>query len=438
MANRYVWQSGTGASPTTGWAGAHATMAAAITAGAAGDVYYVAHDYVEVFGANTTLTFKGTFAAPDRILCVNRAGTVPPVAADLMTGAALSTSAAFTLTMTGVYYCYGLSMTIGANSSNTALYISGAEQNYEACHFALGSTSAAARINASAGDTRLSWVNCTAAFGNVGQSIVPGTVFRWVNKPGSTAVTGATIPSPLITMGTAAGGAVLLSGLDLSALGAGKTIVSLGSASPGLVRLVNCKLHASVTPSSVGVTSPSAVCELIGCNSAAIAARNERYMSRGTLTTETTIVRTGGASDGVTPYSWKIVPDADNERDFPFETFEGVLWNTAVGSPKTLKVEIVTDNVTLTDAEIWLEVDYLGSSATPVSSFISDAPATVLTAAANQASSSVAWTTTGLTTPLKQKLEVTFTPQMVGPIRWLVKYAKASTTVYVCPKAELS
>ena len=117
----------------------------------------------------------------------------------------------------------------------------------------------------------------------------------------------------------------------------------------------------------------------------------------------------------------------------PFETFEGAFWNTATGSSKTLTLYCVTDNVTLTDADIWVEVEYLGSSATPLASLASSAPATILTTASNLSTTTEAWTTTGLATPVKQKMTVSFTPQMIGPARWKVKVAKASTTVYVCP-----
>jgi hypothetical protein len=179
--------------------------------------------------------------------------------------------------------------------------------------------------------------------------------------------------------------------------------------------------------------------DLIGCNSSGNVERNERYRYQGTLTTETTIKRTVGASDGTTPYSWKLLTTANSKQDFPFETFEGALWNSAVGSAKTLTFHCLTDNLTLQDADIWVEVEYLGSSGSPVSSLVSSAPATLVTAGANLTSDSAeAWTTTGLTTPVKQKFSVTFTPQLAGPVRWRVKIAKASATVYVDPNPDLA
>jgi hypothetical protein len=227
-----------------------------------------------------------------------------------------------------------------------------------------------------------------------------------------------------------------ISGVDLSNMGSGKTIVGQG-ANAGSTVLVNCKLDAAatITPNP---SQPSHAVDVFGCNSSANVQRNERYMRAGTLTTETTIVRTAGATDGTTPYSWKIVANSDNRYDMPFKTFDGVVWNDSTGSSKTLTIHIITNNVTLTDEDIWLEVDYLGSSGTPISTRTSDTMVLLGTPANQTSDSGEAWTTTGLGTPLKQKLECTFTPQLKGPIRWRVCMSKTSTTVYVCPKADLT
>jgi hypothetical protein len=43
-----------------------------------------------------------------------------------------------------------------------------------------------------------------------------------------------------------------------------------------------------------------------------------------------------------------------------------------------------------------------------------------------------------LTTPVKQELSVTFTPEEKGPIRFRVMLGKASTVMYLCPEAVVS
>lgn len=446
MANRYIWSGATGTGTGADWANAHTTTAASITASTAGDTHFWAHDHAESTAAALTLTPKGTAAAPDKFLCVNRAGSVPPVAADLATTASITTTGNNALNVNnGYFYAYGLILNAGSGSTTGSVVLTAGGQGaiWEACAFNLMSTFASVNSNicpTSTGRAFSYWRNCSVSFGNAVQYIRGDTMGKWTweNLPGAAAITaGSTYPTSLT--GNAASGTSVIRwrGLDLSALGSGKTLISAGICS-GSVELVNCKLGASVTVAAVPSGPQLATVDAINCDSSGTNYRTERYQYQGTLTTEIVIVRTGGASDGTTPFSWKIVPTSNNELISPFETLEGSIWNDTTGSAKTLTVHCVTDNVTLTDAEIWLEVEYLGSSATPVSSFVNDGVATVLTTGASQASSTETWTTTGLTTPLKQKLEVTFTPQMKGPIRWRVKYAKTSTTVYVCPKAELS
>lgn len=441
MADRYVWSGAAGAGTGADWANAHTTLAAAITAGAAGDRYLVAHDHAESTAAAVTLTFKGTSASPDRALCVNRAGSVPPVAADLRTTAVAAVSGGNNFLIGGVAYIYGIIFECGSGSAATVFLgsgqTSGSLQVFDNCLFSILSTGVASRITpVNSANGRVRYLNCTVKFAAVAQAIrnAAGS-FQWGNNGTSILAAGSSIPTSLVILYSH--GVMRFEGLDLSSLGAGNTIFD---AIPGAnsISMVNCKLGASVTVAVAPADIYQGYVDVIGCDSGGTVARNERYHYTGTLTTETTIVRTGGASAGTTAYTWKVAATANNERDFAFETFEGALWNSTGGSPKTLTVHIVTDNVTLTDAEIWLEVEYLGSSAAPIASLIADAPATVLSAAANQAASTATWITTGLATPVKQKLEVTFTPQMAGPIRWRVKVAKPSTTVYICPKAVLS
>lgn len=161
----------------------------------------------------------------------------------------------------------------------------------------------------------------------------------------------------------------------------------------------------------------------------------------GSVKHETTIVRTGGASDGTTTISWRMATTANAE--YPVVLMcspEIVAWNDTTGSSVTATIEIVHDSMgagsgsKFQDDEIWLEVMYLGTSGFPLGSWIRDCKADVLAAATNQDDSTETWTTTGLTTPVKQKLSVTITPQEKGFIHARVVMAKASKTCYICPK----
>ena len=167
--------------------------------------------------------------------------------------------------------------------------------------------------------------------------------------------------------------------------------------------------------------------------------RMQRHQYEGDSYSETTLVRTGGASDGTTPLSHKHVSSANSNFYTPLSGPEIVIWNDAVGSSQTVTCEILHDSVTnLQDDEVWLETEYLGTSGFPLSLFANDRAAYILATPADQAASSATWTTTGMTNPNKQKLVTTQTPQEKGWYRCRVALAKASYTIYGCPKLSIS
>src|SRR5580765_5073896 len=92
MAVYYVWSAAAGTGTGASWANAFTTLTTAFVTEVAGDTLYVAHDHAEVSAA-LTLTSSGTVANPTKIICVDRAGSVPPVSADRRATAQLSTSA---------------------------------------------------------------------------------------------------------------------------------------------------------------------------------------------------------------------------------------------------------------------------------------------------------------------------------------------------------
>lgn len=440
MADRYVWSGGGNVSPYDTWTNAATTLTTAITGAAAGDDFWLASDHSESTAAAITLAFPGTSAAPNRVISVNRAGSTPPASADILSGATVTTTGSSNISVTGNAYLYGITFNTATGTGNNNLNLcNGAGlQIYEKCLFKLVTTGGTARIVPSGhAGSMVYWYDCTVQFAATGQGLGSSLgKWEWRNSSSVAAITGATIPTTFSNETASAPGKHIWVGLDLSPIGSGKTIIT--GSKIASTSLINCRLNSAVTKTGVPSNIHSGGVDLIGCHSGSTLRSDERYRFQGTLTTETTIVRTSGASDSVTPFSWKVVTTANNKRWFPFETFDGRIWNNTVGSSKTLRVHILTDNLTLTDSDIWLDVDYLGTSSYPMSYTANDSSTNVLSAGSSQTSdSSEAWTTTGLTTPVKQKLEVTFTPQMIGPIRWRVKIADPSITVYVCPKAEL-
>jgi len=226
-------------------------------------------------------------------------------------------------------------------------------------------------------------------------------------------------------------------GLDLSHMGSGKALVDVATTpGPGQIKFEYCKLGASVALTTGTPAGPGGyIVAIDNCDSADTQYRMQRHQYEGDVYSEPTLVRTSGASDGTTGLSHKHVSSANSKFYAPLYGPEMVVWNDAVGASQTVTCEILHDSLTaLTDAEVWLETEYLGTTGFPLSLFASDRAASIIAAPANQAASSETWTTTGMTNPNKQKLVTTQTPQEKGYYRCRVALAKASYTVYADPK----
>lgn len=454
MANLYVRSTdGSDADNGSTWALAKATAAGAAAIDAAGDTVYISQVHSETTASAVTLSWAGTLAAPSRILCANDAAE-PPTA--LATGAIIASTGASNLMCHGHFYAYGIDFRAGTGSSPVILGMgasaAGDSAVFESCIFNLSfGTSSSSRIvpNSSSNHqigSQILWKNCDVKFGAAGQGIQPGnTYFTW---QGGSLLSGGTSPTTLFSsIGSYndKGTVVVVDGVNLVNASAGMNIFAVGSTiSDCTIR--NCKLPASWSGSlCVGTVSVGQRYKMINCDAGDTNYRLWIEDYCGYIKSETTIIRTGGASDGVTGLSFRMTSGANAEYPVHhLRSHELSDWIDTVGSPVTLTVEIVHDSAgagsgsKFQDDEVWLEVEYLGTSGFPLGSFINDAKADVLATAANQADSSETWTTTGLTTPVKQALSVTFTPQEKGFYIARVVLAKASKTLYFCPKATMT
>ena len=426
---------GSDASDGSSWTDAKATLAAALTAAGDGGIVYVSQAHAETQASAMTLTSPGAAATPVRVICIND-GTGAIAAT-----ATVSTTGASSITISGFAYCYGVAFTAGDGTSGANITIASITQMYwrfEACALILGGSNSGNRINIGnqgAGQSA-DWINTTVQFAHVSHAIAVSGRLRWLRTP--RAVTGATIPTTLFAVAANRGGIVEINGVDLSALSTGKNLFGVATGMVGEYRIENSKLGDAVAIEAgtrVGPGSPEV--RAVNCDSADTNYRYYRGVYQGLITQETTIVRTGGASDGTTPVSRKMVSSAGSKFYSPLESDPMVVWNETLGE-LTATVEVVTDGVTLTDAEAWLEVEYLGTSGYPLALTASDRAASIVATPANQAASSETWTTTGLASPVTQKLSATFTPAEKGPVAVRVMLAKASTTMYFDPQVGLT
>lgn len=436
-----VWTEVTGNS-TYGWTAAHARLSNAFASGwgAAGDTFYVSNNHAETQSVALSLFSPGTAASLCRVLCVTDTAT-PPTA--LNTTASVTTTGASLIIFYGFAYYYGIIFNCGTGSTSTSISCTTTSSwwmRFESCSLRIINTGSSSAINfgtasTSVDDGSVEWVNTTLQFSNAGQRVANRCRLIWSNT--LSAILG-TVPTTLFIHPGGNGEATEVRGVDLSAIGSGGSLAAINSASPAVFRFIDCKLGSSVSVTSGSATGQGgALVTLVNCDSADTNYRYHKQGYQGTITQETTIVKTSpaGASDGTTTVSRKMVTTANSKFESPLVSDPIEIWNETLSSI-TVTIPVITDNVTLTDAEAWIEVEYLGTSGFPISSCIKDRAADVLATPANQTTDgSSTWTTTGLTTPVKQSLAVTFTPAEKGIIRIRVNLAKASTTMYFDPLA---
>lgn len=442
MANKYLRSGAGGAGTGADWANAYTTMTLAIAGLAAGDDLWVAADHAESTAGAVTLTFPGTSASPNRVICVDHTGTVPPVAADLRTTATVSTTGANGISATGNCYLYGITFNAGsaANVANL-VFGSGARTaiTFDSCGLVLNNSSGSSVMrfsNTSNAAEAFKLINTTLTFGSTSQkAVISACNFFWEKT--SSALLG-TLPTTIFTPDTGMQAICTFNSVDLSAAGSGKTLFTGGSNSIPSRYIVNrCKLDASVTvmatPGQYGGAET-----YINYSGSSTSFRQEKYNYSGTETIETTIVRTGGASVDGTSVAKKYVTTANVSRAFPFEAIPIAVANSTTGSNRVVTVYgIWGGGAVPTSADIWFDVIYPGSASSVLGSVVSAGPATILTAGPSWSSDSSAWG--GSTTAFKMTLTLSSPqPQLAGPMYVRIYCAAVSSTFYIDPKVVLS
>ena len=388
MAAVYVRSGATGAANGSSWNDAYTTLAAALTAKAAGDVFYISEDHAETQASAMTLTSPGTVGNPCFAYCVNHAGSVPPVSADLATTATITTTGAFDMTMAGVLYAYGVTFSAGSGAVANGVVVSGTWSLKNCKLVKAGTTLYTFAVWVNGGSLLLD--NTTLQFGNTADrlQIAAGAKLVWLRT--ASAIAGATIPVSLINSSSGSGAYFYAEGVDFSAMGSGKTIVSALNVKTATIQFKDCKLGASVTiaatPTGPGYKVMASRTDSAGTNYTTYSNGYE-----GIAIDETVIVRTGGASDGTTPRSMKITTTANAKWAFPFEAPAIAIWNDSTAAA-TATIEGITNAAALpNNDELWFDLEYLGSSATPLGSFVTGTKADGLATGSALTASTQAW-----------------------------------------------
>jgi hypothetical protein len=430
------------------WGAPHARLANAYATnwGAAGHKFWIADNHAETQATGITLTNPATVAGgATYTICVDRTAALPPVEANYNTGATISTTAGGAIslraTLAGVGYYQGISFSAGDAAAGASIDFSlNAAFSYvvKNCAFRLNTTSAAGLISVGSLATascQVLWDNCTVQFGAAAQFIRLNSVnFEWRNT--ASAVQGATLPTVLLAINTLNPAYVVCRGVDFSAF-SGQLFMN-NPTSPVPLVFEDCKFHASMTRYGTSTTSgySSAPVITVRCDSGATNYKSTRDEYAGSQITETSITRVGGATDGTTPTSDKIVTNSQAAFLTPYRMLPLAIWNETTGANVTVTVygTINAGSLPLND-EIWMDVQYLGSSGSPIASFKSSCKSHPLAAGAAVSSDGSTWNGGGSGagwTPFKLVATLTSPqPQMKGFIYITVRAAKPSATYYI-------
>ena len=421
-------------SDTYGWTAAAGdvstvTNAATSSFAAAGDKIFLSSDHSETTASSTgwSSAISGAWGTlTTSILSVNRAGSVPPVAADLTPGASITFQ---TLYIDSSKPLYIEGVTLSASSGNITFNQTAYGSHYlKNCSLQI--TSATSTYKVSAGDyVEVILDNTSISFAHAGQTINFGVSsdLTWINTASPLA---GTAPTYLFTLGTYIS-LIDCVGVDFSGY-TGTLAYSNSSVCASKILLEGCKISSSVTLLAGAPNGNAPTIELVNCWDGSVV-RNDHAQIAGVVTAERTITLTGGAADDVGAFSLKMAAASTKIDKWvaPLESFWIDVENTAVGVSKTATVEIVSSS-SLNNDEIWMQLEYMGTAGNPLASFVFSQPLTPLTAAAAVPTSTAAWNSAPAT-PVYQHLQVSFTPQRAGRVRARVMLGKASATVYVDP-----
>ena len=452
---------------TGGWSDAKKTLSAAVTAAGTDGLVYLAKSHAETYTSGTFSVTgpTGKTDKPCRIISVDDTGDPePPTVAQA--GASLEniTTAATTTQFLGHLYVRGLTVKFGLSGANSGLRIgyttSCQYQRWDNCTFECKSSVLNTYLDIGYNqNSHFEFNDCTWYFPN---SASPSYEVRactvvfnnctWTDD--QTGGRDLFLYSYHFNM--------TFVGCDFSGMSTGRDFFQPGYQS-GLLsqaKFINCKM-----PSSGAALFSSAPTLFNNRASLENSSSGDNHYEiqvwdyYGDLVESTAVYRTNGAKyDGTNGLSWFISTSANAEwPHLEFRSPEIVAWNDTVGSSITATVHLVHDvnaaagqgsggspDYDFSDQEVWLEVQYQGTSGAPMTvfkseSFAADRTADTIGTGADQTDdASEGWTTTGLTTPKKQKLTMSFTPSEIGWVHARVCVGVASKEVYVCPKLELT
>lgn len=402
------------AKAATSWDNLVAGVAAALTT--AGNVVYCGHDHNDPNKAAHWTATGPTSGLPVSIISVDSTNATPTYMKG--TGNQLSSlGGAYNLTLDGAFVLVGML----AQSGNDVTVANDPDEDGSSYHCTFkpadGRTIYFGNGNSrhvSVGGT----IDCAADTGN--RPSGPLAVNGVVNL-----IQGMTFANVSHRNGTVlnSGSRVDFSGCDFSGFTNATLCELVGGYSE--VVLSNCKTAA--TWAAITATQPQqfARVQVVNCGPADAPAYCADVTSFGSVYSSTSIYRTSGGTVESIACSWLITTTANCAEGAPF--YSPWMYGTVEAGSRTFDLYVTNDTADFTDAEVWLEVEYLSTADEPQWSLATDQRATITTTAAAQTDDTGStWNGSGPSFTYKQKLSVAATVGESGQFRARVAVGVAS------------
>jgi hypothetical protein len=410
----------------------------------AGEIIWVDSTNVDasyVASINFIPSDLATFKAPQQVICVSDLSD-PTTLAE---GAIIGATGVYSITLQANWYFKGVTFKPGYSgtpgaTSTTYCGNSGAHLNqvYENCKFLTGytGTSTCSVVTLGVGST----IGERLRFKNIEVGINQ-PLHRVVIMMGDIEVNGMTIAAGSASTCTALlyvnvyHATAIIRNFDFSnftSLG----LLSASASRSGFVKLINGKIPASTTVLYSAIAYPGFRLYLINVDDGSDNKRYEIYDYAGVIYLDSGVYATTTPSlfrHDNAPVSLRLATNANASYFCPLVT-EWVEKSGEAGVAVTINIEALVgaDGAAALDTrELWLDVEYLGSSASPLGTSVTTQAGIIAAAGTAVAAGTTAWTGDPYTTERTHKLTATFTPQMDGNYRYRVSLAKASTTIYL-------
>lgn len=431
--NTVTWTSLGLASNFTKWLApsAHLSFSASIT-GPCDSVYVASEQTAETCNAAQCdgAVFAGTMACPNKVISVDKTN-VPPQSSDYTPGATIGTNAA------------GVGYSIGAQTGNGSVYFSGMNisatgsvtlgensSNYQ--YFENGEITLArnaADVLEVTGNTLDQTVfgNMKVKFSNAGQNITSGGasgVFEW---RGGSVDSAGTAPTSLFNAPNS-GSSILVHAVDVS-LVTGTLVTGATNNNCFTTIFAQDKLGSGVSPISTRGTTDCGSVILANSDSGATGYRNDFISLQGAVTTNTTTFLKKGTGVAGIAVSYQFATQAGASFAHPLRGPRICQPSTLTSGSHTVTVQIAgAQNVT--NAQMWMVVEYPGFSNSPEAAVVSTGLANPLTTPTTYSAPPASTHWNGSPADLQQMVAA-ISPQAEGNVCAQVFFAMPSATEYL-------